>query len=79
MSKVKLSVGDLVRVTEDTHDPKLPHNRTGLLVEPVIEQAWNEHHAPVGVWNVLMTKGEKLRFHEMFLEIIENEKNKEKS
>ena len=77
MSKAKLSVGDLVRVVETTHDPKLPPNRTGLIIEAIIEQAWNDLHAPVGIWKVWMTNGETLRFHEMFLEKIENEEKDE--
>ncbi len=71
------SVGDLVRVSEDTHDAKLPPSRTGLIISAVIEEAWNGEKMPVGVFNVWMTNGETLRFHGMFLEKIKREDEKE--
>jgi len=76
----KLAIGDLVRVSDDTHDSKLPPSRTGLIIGAVCEEAWNGEKLPVGVFNVWMTNGETLRFHEMFLEKVEkveSEKKKE--
>ena len=78
--KRKLNIGDLVRVTEDTHDSRMPPSRTGLIVSQVCEEAWNDEKVPVGVFNVWMTNGETLRFHEMFLvkvESSEDEKRKD--
>ena len=67
----ELKVGDLVRVAEGTHDAKMPPSRTGLIIETIIEKAWNDEKAPVGMFKVWMTNGETLRFHEMFLEKVE--------
>lgn len=57
-----LNIGDLVRVTEDTHDSRLPISRTGLIIECVAED--------YEVYNVWMTNGETLKFHSMFLETV---------
>ena len=70
----ELKIGDLVRVTEDTHDARMPPSRTGLIVETIIEKAWNDEKAHVGVYMVYMTNGERLKFHEMFWEKVEDEK-----
>ena len=70
----ELKIGDLVRVTEDTHDARMPPSRTGLIVETIIEKAWNDEKAHVGVYMVYMTNGERLKFQEMFLEKVEDEK-----
>ena len=55
-----LSIGDLVRVQEGTHDDRLPKGRTGLIVERTAK----------GVYKVWMTNGEVLRFHSMFLDVV---------
>jgi len=70
---VKLKVGDLVRVSPETHDARMPSSRTGLIVEAIKHKAWNDEVAHVGLFMVLMTNGERLKFHEMFLERIEEE------
>ncbi len=56
----KLQIGDLVKITEETHDDRMPDNRTGLIIE--VERS---------VYKVWMTNGETLKFHEMFLERVE--------
>ena len=72
---MKLKVGDLVIVLEGTHDARLPPSRTGLIVEAVREKAWNEDRFNIGMFKVMMTNGELLKFHEMFLQKVEeNEK-----
>jgi len=32
---VKLSVGDLVKVAHPMHHPKIPENRTGIIIEKI--------------------------------------------
>jgi hypothetical protein len=72
---MKLKVGDLVVVLDGTHDARLPPSRTGLIVEAICEKAWNEDKFSIGIFRVMMTNGELLKFHEMFLrKVEENEK-----
>jgi hypothetical protein len=54
------AVGDLVRVTEGTDDPRLPENRTGLIVAS----------EPAGLADVYRVQfgTSILRFHALFLE-----------
>ena len=56
----KLEIGDLVKITEETHDDRMPDNRTGLIIE--VERSF---------YKVWMTNGETLKVHEMFLERVE--------
>jgi hypothetical protein len=74
---MKLKVGDLVVITEGTHDERMPPSRTGLIVEAVREPAWNEDRFSVGIFRVMMTNGELLRFHEMFLKKVEQDEQKD--
>ncbi len=67
----KFKVGELVRIKEGTHDPNMPDSRCGMLLECGIQ--YNGPIPPSGVWNVFMTNGAELRFHEMFLEHITEE------
>ena len=73
--KRKFTVGMLVRVKENTHDERMPESRIGLIVECANGHYTNE-------WNVLMSNGETLKFHDMFLERVNDVKgqrfNKEK-
>ncbi len=62
----KLNVGDLVKVSNKTHDELLPDSRTGLIVEQA---------APRGAWIIYFSNGSTLMFHEMFLEKINNDNN----
>jgi len=64
MVKRKLSVGDLVKVSDNTHDMLLPDNRTGLIVEQAEAR---------GAWVIYFSNGNSLMFHEMFLEKITND------
>ena len=60
-----LAVGDLVRVSDRTHDPKLPDSRTGLIVEVVQEATL------IGTGIYIVRFGAyNLKFHSMFLERI---------
>jgi hypothetical protein len=58
--KEEFKIGDLVRIRETTHSPKIPENRLGLLVKMTDD---SRH-----MWLVLMTNNNSLRFHEMFLD-----------
>ena len=58
-----LAVGDLVKVTEGTHDLKIPGNRVGLIVEivqPVTVVGSGFYMVRFGAYN--------LKFHSLFLE-----------
>ena len=59
--KRKFAIGMLVRVKESTHDEEMPDNRIGLIVEHANGHYTNE-------WNVMMSNGKTLKFHDMFLE-----------
>ena len=67
----KFKVGDLIRIKDGTHDPNMPDSRCGILLEYGTQ--YNGPIPPSGVWNVFMTNGAELRFHEMFLEHITEE------
>jgi len=61
----KFKVGDLVRVSDKTHDSQMPNNRLGHII--------GKYDAGVavgrsGAWELYMTNGSTLVFHEMFLE-----------
>jgi len=62
--------GDFIRINDKTHDPRMPTSRMGHLMEPVSAAVHYSNRAPVTtqIWEVFMTNGEKLRFHEMYME-----------
>ena len=67
--KKEFKIGDLVRIKETTHDPLIPENRLGLLVEK--QEQKQVVPSPVKytyTWVILMTNNKSLVFHEMFLE-----------
>jgi hypothetical protein len=66
--KKKFTVGMLVRVKENTHDEMMPNNRIGLIVSCANGQYTNE-------WNILMSNGKTIKFHDMFLENVSNIKH----
>ena len=70
---MKFKVGDLVRVKDSTHDQKMPESRCGLIVERQAPRSGDKHLRFTNIWNILMTNGNILRFHEMFLEKISEE------
>ena len=69
----KIEVGDFVRVSDLTHDARMPTSRMGHIVEEykTIVHYTDKKPAPTGIWKVFMTNGEILRFHEMFLEHVD--------
>ena len=73
MMKKIFKKGDFVRIDERTHDDRMPHSRMGHLIEPVSATVHYSDREPVTtqIWSVYMTNGERLRFHEMYMEIVE--------
>jgi len=76
----KFKVGDLIRIKDGTHDPNMPDSRCGMLLErgtmhqmPRVPPNDADRLRPEPIWNVFMTNGAELRFHEMFLEHITEE------
>ena len=61
--------GDLVEITDGTHTEKLPSNRTGLIIERVANS----------VYNIKFTNGNVLKFHRMFIRLINRSKDVNKS
>ena len=78
---MKFKIGDLVRVKESTHDEKIPPSRSGLIVADVGSAAAVNRGVSsyTTIWQVLMTNGITLRFHEMFLEKVGEEEDEKKS
>tara|TARA_B100000945_G_C19847320_1_gene352312 strand:- start:198 stop:431 length:234 start_codon:yes stop_codon:yes gene_type:complete len=74
MKKItKLKLGDFVRVSENTHDERMPKSRMGHIIEEykTIVHYTNKKPESTGVWSILMTNGKTLRVHEMFLELVD--------
>ena len=61
--------GDLVEITDGTHTEKLPLNRTGLILERIANS----------VYNIKFTNGNILKFHRMFIRLINRSKDVNKS
>ena len=72
---MKFKVGDLIRVKHSTSDPKMPDDRTGLIVECDAPGNGEKRQGFTDIWRVLMTNGNILRFHEMFLELVDEAEN----
>jgi ketosteroid isomerase-like protein len=70
---VKFKVGDLVRVKDSTDDQNIPESRCGLIMERYSTRPDEKHMRYTDIWNVLLTNGNILRFHEMFLDKISEE------
>ena len=70
---MKFKVGDFVRVKENTHDKQMPESRHGLIVERHTPRYYVKHTGYTDIWAILMTNGNILRFHEMFLEKVSEE------
>jgi len=62
--------GDFVRVLDNVHDAAMPPSRMGHLLEPVVTHIHYTSTEPetTDVWVLMMTNGEKLRFHTMHLQ-----------
>ena len=76
----KFKVGDLVRVSTKTHDEQMPSNRMGHIIGDYRANVHYTNRGPVktGAWEIFMTNGKTLVFHEMFLEHVCEEKNENK-
>lgn len=72
----KFKVGDLVRVCEKTHDANMPKSRLGHIIGDYRANVHYTNKAPVktGAWELFMTNGVTLIFHEMFLEHVDGVK-----
>jgi len=70
-------VGDFVRVKDGTHNEDMPPSRMGHIVDPIIgSRLYNDKGVtvmPTDQYNVYLTNGNTLKFHEMFLELVEDE------
>ncbi len=66
----RFKVGDLVRVSTKTHDEQMPATRMGHIISDYRANVHYTNRGPVktGAWQVFMTNGVTLIFHEMFLE-----------
>ena len=73
--KMMFEKGDFVRVKENTYDERMPASRLGHVLEEykTIVHYTDKKPEPTGVWKVFMTNGEVLRFHEMFLEKVDEQ------
>lgn len=67
----KFKPGNLVRVKETTHEDAIPSHRLGLVMETVPEEI-DESRSYTAFYNVVFTGGKVLKFHEMFLELVED-------
>lgn len=72
----RFKVGDLVRVSDKTHDEGMPHNRMGHIISAYHTTVHYSNRGPVktGAWELYMTNGATLVFHEMFLEHVDGVK-----
>tara|TARA_Y100000114_G_C11661424_1_gene279246 strand:+ start:551 stop:781 length:231 start_codon:yes stop_codon:yes gene_type:complete len=66
----KFKPGNLVRIKESTHEPAIPSHRLGLVMETLSEEI-DESRSYTAFYNVAFTGGKILKFHEMFLELVE--------
>jgi hypothetical protein len=66
----KFKPGNLVRVKDMTHDDTIPNHRLGLVMETVPEEI-DESRTYTAFYNVAFAGGKILKFHEMFLELVE--------
>tara|TARA_Y100001938_G_scaffold248_1_gene344 strand:- start:467 stop:727 length:261 start_codon:yes stop_codon:yes gene_type:complete len=71
-------VGDFVRIKEGTHQEDIPASRMGH-IQGYANGSRHYHSKGVTVqptdqYNVYMTNGKTLKFHEMFLELVDEAK-----
>ena len=67
----EIKIGDLVRVKDGTHDPRMPDGRVGLVAKRIFTKKTTASGYPMKatlVFEVLFTNGECLNFHKMWLE-----------
>ena len=72
----RFKVGDLVRVDTRTHDEGMPKNRLGHIIADYRNSIhFDDSMTPKsGAWELYMTNGTTLIFHEMFLEHVDKAK-----
>ena len=71
--KEEIEIGDLVRIKDGTHDPRMPDGRVGIVAKGVFTKKTTASGYPMQptlVFEVLFTNGECLNFHKMWLERI---------
>ena len=69
--KERINIGDLVRVKDGTHDPRMPDGRVGVVAKRVFTKKVTQSGYPMEptlVYEVLFTNGQCLNFHKMWLE-----------
>ena len=70
-------VGNFVRIKEGTWDEEMPKSRMGHIAGYANgSRLYNSKGvtiAPTDQYNVYLTNGNTLKFHEMFLELVEDE------
>jgi hypothetical protein len=70
-------VGDFVRIKEGMHNEDMPASRMGHVQGYAgASRLYNDKGVtvvPRDQYNVYMTNGKTLKFHEMFLELVEDE------
>ncbi len=59
------NIGDLVKISEGTHEESMPRHRTGIIVERVANS----------VYMIRFTNGQILKFHRMFIRLINRSKD----
>ena len=71
-------VGDFVRIKEGTHQEDIPASRMGHVQGYANgSRLYNDKGVtvqPIDQYNVYMTNGKMLKFHEMFLELVDEAK-----
>ncbi|MHA2061112.1 MAG: hypothetical protein ACW963_02325 [Candidatus Sifarchaeia archaeon] len=71
----KFKPGMLVRIKDNTHQKNVPNHRIGLVMEAIPEEI-DETKAYTSFYNIAFVgTNVTLKFHEMFLEIVD-EQNK---
>lgn len=65
--------GDFIRIREGVHDAAMPISRMGHLIDNIeaVKHYTSTMPEPTNVWFVLMTNGNRLRFHERCFEMID--------
>jgi hypothetical protein len=73
----QFKIGDFVRVKDGTHQEEIPATRMGHIVDYAgASRLYNDKGVtvmPRDQYKVYMTNGKTLKFHEMFLELVEDE------
>ena len=69
----RFKIGDLVRISDKTHDDGMPTSRMGHILKDYRAHVHYSNKVPVatGAWEIFMTNGNTLIFHEMFLEHVD--------